>query len=165
MKYALLFFTAFIGIVLQDTVFNVISIAEGKPDFVLILVVFYALFRGHIHGGLLGMAFGLMEDLMTGRFIGLNAICKGLTGFIIGLFSERLYKNNFFIPVVTVVVATFLQGIIYVICSAIIGLNLEGARLMMVSISDAVYNIVFSPFFYVIFYHFHTADGEESYGG
>ena len=121
MKYALLVFSAFIGIVLQDTVFNAISIAEGKPDIVLIRVVFYALFHGHIHGGLLGVAFGLMEDLMTGRFIGLNAICKGLTGFIVGLMSERLYKNNFSIPVITVFVATFLHSIIYVCCGAVIG--------------------------------------------
>ena len=161
MKYALLVFSAFLGIVLQDTVFNVISIAEGKPDFVLILVVFYALFHGHIHGGLLGVAFGLMEDLMTGRFIGLNAICKGLTGFIIGMVSERLYKNNFFIPVVTVFASTFLHSMIYVVCSAVIGLNLEGVRLMMVSISDAVYNIVFSPFFYAVFYHFYTSNKNE----
>ena len=161
MKYALLIFSAFIGIVLQDTVFNAISIAQGKPDFVLILVVFYALFHGHIHGGLLGVAFGLVEDLMTGRFIGLNAICKGLTGFIIGLASERLYKNNFFIPVVTVFGATFLHSVIYLICGAVIGLNLEGVRLMMVSISDAVYNIVFSPIFYAVFYHFFTAEKEQ----
>lgn len=161
MKYALLFFTAFIGIVLQDTVFNIISVAEGKPDIVLILVVFFALFNGHVKGGFLGVVFGLMEDLMTGRFIGLNAICKGLTGFIIGLLSERLYKNNFFIPVVTVFVATFLQSILYLLCGFVIGLNLEGVRLMMVSISDAVYNIVFSPFFYAAFYYFHTSKTED----
>ncbi len=161
MKYALLFFTAFISIVLQDTVFNVISVAEGKPDFVLILVVFFALFNGHVKGGILGIVFGLMEDLMTGRFIGMNAICKGLTGFVVGLFSERLYKNNFFIPVVTIVAATFLHSVLYLICGFVIGLNLEGFRLMMVSISDAVYNIVFSPFFYAAFYYFHTSNTEE----
>lgn len=160
MKYVLLFFTAFLGIVLQDTVFNAISIAEGKPDFVLIIVVFYALFHGHVHGGLLGIVFGLMEDLMTGRFIGLNAICKGATGFIVGLSSERLYKNNFMIPVVTVFLSTFLHSILYLICGTVIGMNLEAARLMMVSISDAVYNIVFSPFFYAAFYYFFNSDDE-----
>lgn len=161
MKYVLLFFSAFVGIVLQDTVFNVISIAEGKPDFVLILVVFFALFQGNVQGGMLGVVFGLMEDLMTGRFIGLNAICKGLTGFLIGMMSERLYKNNFFIPVVTIFVSTFLCSIFYLLCSMIIGLNIEGARLMMVSISDAVYNIVFSPFFYAVFYHFYISKSED----
>lgn len=161
MKYALLFFTAFIGIVLQDTVFNAISVAEGKPDFVLIIVVFYALFHGNIHGGLLGMAFGLMEDLMTGRFIGLNTICKGATGFIIGFASEKLYKNNFMIPVVTVFLSTFLHSCIYLICGTLIGLNLESARMFMVSISDAVYNTVFSPLFYAVFYHFHDSEKEQ----
>ena len=87
MRYFLLFFTAFLGIVLQDTVFNVISVAEGKPDFVLIIIVFFALFYGNIHGGMLGLVFGLMEDLMTGRFIGMNAICKGLVGFLAGMLS------------------------------------------------------------------------------
>lgn len=161
MRYALLFFTAFLGIVLQDTVFNVISVAEGKPDFVLILVVFFALFHGHVQGGLLGIVFGLMEDLMTGRFIGLNAICKGLVGFLIGLMSERFYKNNFFIPVATIFVSTFLSSMIYLLCSMMIGLNIEGVRLMMVSVSDAVYNIVFSPFFYAAFYHFDMSKSEE----
>jgi len=160
-KYALLFFAAFVGIILQDTVLNVISIAEGKPDFVLILVVFFALFHGSVQGGLLGVVFGLMEDLMTGRFIGLNAICKGLTGFIIGAMSERLYKNNFFIPVVTVLIATFLHSIVYLLCGFLIGMNLEAARLLMVTIPDAVYNVVFSPLFYAIFYHFHTSDTED----
>ncbi len=162
MQYLLLFFTAFMGIVLQDTVFNSISIAGGKPDFLLILVVFFALFRGQIQGGLLGIVFGLMEDLMTGRFIGLNAICKGLTGFIVGLMSERLYKNNFFIPVVTVFISTFLCSIFYLIFSNVIGMNIDGIRLLMLSVSDAVYNIVFSPFFYVAFYHFDTTKSEES---
>lgn len=163
MKYALLFFSAFVGIVLQDTVFNAISIAEGKPDFVLILVVFFALFHGQIKGGLLGMAFGLMEDLMTGRFIGLNTICKGLTGFLVGAMSERLYKNNFFMPIVTIFVSTFLCSIIYLVCSLMIGLNIEAGRLMMVSIPDAVYNIVFSPFIYAIFYQLDALKSEDAF--
>lgn len=156
MRYVLLFFTAFLGILLQDTVFNAISIAEGKPDFILILVVFFALFHGSVQGGLLGMLFGLIEDLMTGRFIGLNAICKGLTGFIVGQLSGRLYKNNFLLPVITIFMSTFLFSVFYLICGSIIGLNIEGGRLLMVSVSDAVYNIVFSPFFYAVFYHFHS---------
>lgn len=161
MRYVLLFVTAFIGMILQDTVFNAISIAGGKPDFILILVVFFALFHGSIQGGLLGMFFGLMEDLMTGRFIGLNAICKGITGFLIGLLSGRLYKNNFLLPVITIFVSTFLFSIFYLLCGLVIGLNIEGGRLLMVSVSDAVYNIVFSPFFYAVFYHFQPSQAKE----
>ncbi len=63
---------------------------------VLILVVFFAIFRGSVQGGLMGVALGLMEDLMTGRFIGINALCKGLLGYIAGVSERNLYKNNFF---------------------------------------------------------------------
>jgi len=80
---------------------------------------------------------------------------------VIGILSERLYKNNFTIPVLTVFLSTFLQSVIYLLCGALIGLNLEGVRLMMVSISDAVYNIVFSPVFYAAFYHFYASNAEE----
>ena len=45
--------------------FNGLSVAGGKPDFVLILVVFFAIFRGSVQGGLMGVALGLLEDLMT----------------------------------------------------------------------------------------------------
>ena len=62
---------------------------------VLILVVFFAIFRGSVQGGLMGVALGLMEDLMTGRFIGINALCKGLLGYIAGVSERNLYKNNF----------------------------------------------------------------------
>ena len=96
MRIVVLFFAAFLGIVLRDTVFNGLSVAGGKPDFVLILVVFFAIFRGSVQGGLMGAALGMMEDLMTGRFIGINALCKGLLGYLAGVSERNLYKNNFF---------------------------------------------------------------------
>ncbi len=74
MRIVVLFFAAFLGIVLRDTVFNGLSVAGGKPDFVLILVVFFAIFRGSVQGGLMGAALGMMEDLMTGLFIVINAL-------------------------------------------------------------------------------------------
>ena len=101
MKGFFLFLAAFLGIVLRDTVFNGLSVAGGKPDFVLILVVFFAIFRGSVQGGLMGVALGLLEDLMTGRFIGINAICKGLLGYLVGVSERNLYKNNFFVDVVS----------------------------------------------------------------
>lgn len=51
MKAVILFFAAFLGIVLRDTVFNGLSVAGGKPDFVLILVVFFAIFAAQYKVG------------------------------------------------------------------------------------------------------------------
>lgn len=161
MRVAVLFFAAFLGIVLRDTVFNGLSVAGGKPDFVLILVVFFAIFRGSLQGGLMGAALGMMEDLMTGRFIGINALCKGLLGYIAGVSERNLYKNNFFVPIVTVLVATFLNALLYYLFSVFVGSNVGLEKLMLSSIPDAVYNMCFSPVFYAVFYNFFVLRSDD----
>lgn len=161
MRGAVLFFAAFLGIVLRDTVFNGLSVAGGKPDFVLILVVFFAIFRGSLQGGLMGAALGMMEDLMTGRFIGINALCKGLLGYIAGVSERNLYKNNFFVPIVTVLIATFLNTLLYYLFSVFVGSNVGLEKLMLSSIPDAVYNMCFSPVFYAIFYNFFVMRSDD----
>ena len=154
MRIVVLFFAAFLGIVLRDTVFNGLSVAGGKPDFGLILVVFFAIFRGSVQGGLMGAALGMLEDLMTGRFIGINALCKGLLGYVAGISERNLYNNYFFVPISAVLEATFLNAVLYYLFSVLIGSNVGLEKLMLSSIPDAVYNMCFSPVFYAIFYNF-----------
>ena len=143
MKGFFLFLAAFLGIVLRDTVFNGLSVAGGKPDFVLILVVFFAIFRGSVQGGLMGVALGLLEDLMTGRFIGINAICKGLLGYLVGVSERNLYKNNFFVPIAAILAATFLNTVFYYLFSVLIGGHVGLEKLILSTIPDAVYNMCF----------------------
>lgn len=156
MRVVVLFLVAFFGIVLRDTVFNGLSVAGGKPDFVLVIVVFFAIFRGSVQGGFLGIALGLMEDLMTGRFIGINAICKGLIGLLAGYSERNLQKNNFFVPIVAVLIATMGNAVLYFMFSVLIGGNVGLNTMLLSNIPDAVYNMCFSPVFYAIFYRIFT---------
>ena len=161
MKGFFLFLAAFLGIVLRDTVFNGLSVAGGKPDFVLTLVVFFAIFRGSVQGGLMGVALGLLEDLMTGRFIGINAICKGLLGYLVGVSERNLYKNNFFVPIAAILVATFLNTVFYYLFSVLIGGHVGLEKLILSTIPDAVYNMCFSPVFYAVFYNFFVIKSDD----
>lgn len=161
MRIVVLFLAAFLGVVLRDTVFNGLSVAGGKPDFVLILVVFFAIFRGSVNGGILGMALGLMEDLMTGRFIGVNALCKGVVGYFAGVSERNLHKNNFFVPMAAVFIATFVNGLLYFLFSVVIGSHIGLEQLMLSTIPDAVYNMCFSPVFYAVFYNFFLTKNDE----
>lgn len=161
MRTGVLFLLAFLGIVMKDTVFNALSVAGGKPDFVLVLVVFYAIFCGHERGGLMGVALGLMEDLMTGRFIGVNAICKGLIGYGIGFSRHHLMKNNFVIPILMVFMATFVNAILYGSFSVLIGSHLHFGRLLLATVPNVIYNICFAPVFYAGFYHFFKSESDD----
>lgn len=152
MKIVLLFLCSFLCIILQNTVFNVWSVAGGKPDFILIFVVFFAIFRGTVQGGLLGLGLGLLEDLMIGRFIGINALCKGIIGYAVGAAEKRLYKDNFLVPIVSLVVASLVNSALYFLLSNLIGSSIPAERMMLIAIPDSIYNMCFAPIIYAVFY-------------
>ena len=161
MKVFLLFIAGFFAVLLQNTVFNVLAVAGGKPDFILILVVFFAIFRGPVQGGALGIGLGLLEDLMVGRFIGINALCKGIIGYLAGTVEKRLYKDNFFVPMLALAVATFAQTLLYWFFSCLIGSIVGLDKVLLIAIPDSVYNMCFAPIIYAFFYRVSQKNREQ----
>ena len=152
MKYAALALISFFSVILRDTIFNDLSVAGGKPDFILIIVVFFAIFNGPVKGGWLGLGLGLLEDLMIGRFIGVNALCKGIIGLLIGVSERRLYKDNFFLPIISLLIGSLANSMIYYLLSKMIGANMFLSGMIFAAIPDAVYNSLFAPILYAAFY-------------
>ncbi|AZN42287.1 rod shape-determining protein MreD [Paenibacillus albus] len=60
------------------------------PHFTLAFVLFAGLYRGRHSALILGMAFGLLQDLaFYGRIIGIHSFTMGLVGYMTGLLLER----------------------------------------------------------------------------
>ncbi|NBD25913.1 rod shape-determining protein MreD [Paenibacillus glycinis] len=60
------------------------------PHFTLAFVLFAALYRGRHSALLLGLSFGLLQDLaFYGRILGVHAFAMGLVGYLTGLLMER----------------------------------------------------------------------------
>ena len=47
-----------------------------------------------------------MQDLSAGSFFGLNAFTLTLIGLVFGRFSDRVFKEQFFLPITASVAAT-----------------------------------------------------------
>ncbi|KNZ69565.1 rod shape-determining protein MreD [Thermincola ferriacetica] len=154
MRYAFLTFLFIISYIIESTVFSFFPVAGVKPDLILIFVVFYALLKGPQEGVLAGLIGGLTEDIFFGHFIGLNAFPMLVTGFLFGLLEKKVYKENFFIPILTVIAATWLnQSLVF-----LLGLSIEGfpanyvAVFQNVIFPTLIYNSCLSPFIYGKFY-------------
>ena len=157
MSYPVIFLMAFIGLLLQSTVFSHATIAGVKPDFVLVLVLFTAILEGPKRGVLFGYTLGLFEDIMTGRFIGVNALSKGLTGLLIGWVTGRTYSENLLVPIMSVFIGTLFNGLIFFILGKISGLNWDISLWFWKTIPIAIYNTCLVPFIYSYFFY-RTAD-------
>jgi rod shape-determining protein MreD len=69
---------------------DLISIGGIKPDLLLLFFLFFTVRKGAYIPIIFGFGLGLIQDLVGGGFIGLYALSKSVTGFVIGkLFPEK----------------------------------------------------------------------------
>ncbi|NLB89414.1 MAG: rod shape-determining protein MreD [Syntrophomonadaceae bacterium] len=154
MRYLVLIILPFISIFLQTTVFSFLSMKGIIPDMVLIFVVFFALLNGSKNAAIYGFLCGLLEDLYMGRFIGINALSKGITGYVIGMLEGRVFKENLFVGIISVVIGTFTNSLCLIILS-LISYNIFHLDInIFASIGyQTLYNVFLAIPIYAWYYH------------
>jgi rod shape-determining protein MreD len=153
MRFLLLFMIAMVSLVLQTAVFNKLTLAGAKPDLLLITVVFFAFIKGARAGAGLGFFYGLLEDLAAGRFIGLNALAKAATGFLVGLTEGKIYKENLLAPGLLIIAASLINGLIVTVLLKITGIPVSFTEsFWRILLPVAIYNLGIAPLFYLKFY-------------
>lgn len=154
MRYLVLILLPFISVFLQTTVFSFFSIKGAIPDLVLIFVVFFALLNGSKNAGIYGFLCGLLEDLYIGRFIGINALSKGITAYIIGLLEGRVFKENLFVGIISIVIGTCINSLCLLILSLISYNVFHLDSNIFVSVwYQSVYNVLLAIPIYAWYYH------------
>lgn len=83
-----------VALILQAGILSSIKVFGAKPDIVLISVVFFALFFGSGAGLESGLLAGFLQDLYAFDFLFANTLTLGLTGFIAGSISGKLFKDS-----------------------------------------------------------------------
>lgn len=98
--------TILVALVVQASVLPVFLEKSFRPDLLLIIVVYVAL-RGSFETGIpLSWMLGLLKDVFSGLYLGLNAFTFLIIFLIIKSVAERLYAESSFLFVITVGVAT-----------------------------------------------------------
>ena len=118
-KFFVLFFLGLF--VLQLSFLPLIAIYGIVPDLLLLATVSFAFLRGSVWGGFIGFALGLLEDLSVGSFFGLHSFTLTLIGLFFGRFSDRVFKEQFFLPITASVAATFAKYLISAVIVYLLG--------------------------------------------
>ncbi len=79
---------------LQLLISNFLTSASLKPNLMLIITVFFALFSNARFGAETGFLSGLLLDIFSIRLFGLNAILYAAGGYIIGKNNNKFYKDS-----------------------------------------------------------------------
>lgn len=87
-----------LNVILEATLFQFLRIADVKPDFIIIMIIAYAILEGGAYSAVIGLASGLLIDILFGRVLGVNAFSYMITGYIFGQAHDNVFKDSIVPP-------------------------------------------------------------------
>lgn len=116
MAYVVIAIIMVAALVTDATFLTHLVVAGVKPDLSLLLVTSFGLLYGPRAGFLSGLVGGLLQDLLYGRVVGLFALTKAVTGYLAGLATGRVYRENPLVVAGAFVAAAFVHdGLFYLV--------------------------------------------------
>ncbi len=94
MRILILTFLLLIELIIESTILPFIKIGGAALNLVLITIVSIGLIYGKTQGMVLGLIAGLFHDILFGRVLGFHALSYMLIGYLMGIISERVYRDN-----------------------------------------------------------------------
>lgn len=102
----LLFCLVLLSIAIQVSLLPVFILPPFKPDLLLVIMVFIALRSSFETGAPLAWLLGIINDIFSGLYLGLNAATFLISFLIIKSISDRLYADSAILFVLTVIGVT-----------------------------------------------------------
>jgi len=99
-----------IGVLILQSAFPFyLKVAGVKPDLLTAILTLYAFIEGPLPGARLGFIYGLMEDILLGRFLGLNTFCRTLNSYLVGYAGQWLNPENPWAPTLLAFISVWLH--------------------------------------------------------
>ncbi len=127
-----------------------IQIRGIRPDFLLILLIFWAWNEGWKEGLIVGFIIGILKDILFSPLLGLNAFALLLSGFLVGEVRDKIYGENVFLFLIIVGLVSILNEVIISSWLSIFHISsfLKGFPVFLIFIS--LYNCFISFFVFLI---------------
>lgn len=140
-----------VGVVLQTTVMPFLHVGNARPDLLLMVTVSAGLIFGRTAGVVGGFFGGLLWDLLTAQFFGMHTLAKVITGYIVGCFEKKVFKDNLLLPLIAAFCATFMHEAILYLSARMLDIQAPFFSLIgRIIVPTAIYNCLAMPFVYFV---------------
>ena len=145
-SFSKIIFFGLIILLFELFIFDLITINNIRPDFVLIYLIYISLAHGRLKGLLSGFLIGILEDFINGTlFFGLSALTKTIGGFLFGNLSGKFRKIN---PIFYFGYVLFVIGLNFFIYFYVSNQN------VFIDNKGLFFNIYFYAYFYTLIFFF-----------
>ncbi len=127
----------------QINFFSWFTIRGVKPNLFVILSLFIGLFAGKKIGGICGIVFGTILDILVGRSIGFTGIILGAIGLLGEIFDKNFSKDSR----LTIIFMTAGATILFEICMYVINIikfkiEVEILAFSILLFVEVIYNVM-----------------------
>lgn len=145
----------FLGIViflLETVVIDLFTIRGIKPDFILIVSIYSGLCLNKNTAAGIGFTFGLIQDALSFKLMGVNSLSKCLIGFSIGSLREKILGEDLLVQYLFAFMATFINGIIFLLISkGLLSMEIETLNFFWSLLIQGIYNSLLAPPIFLLF--------------
>mgnify|MGYP002622708822 CR=1 FL=1 len=139
----------------QTSLFTLIDFHGVSVNLMLLFIVSVAYIHGWKKGLGLGFLTGLLQDFTTGSFFGCATFTYMTIGLLFGKFATRVFKEQFFFPVMSAPVAAIIYFAFMTILIYLLGYEIDVTRSMRTILLPLIcYQLVFAWLIHKIVFDF-----------
>ena len=142
-----------INLVLQSSIFQLISVRNIIPNTAIVIIVSISLLRGSKEGAIAGFFAGFLQDIFFGSSNFYYAILGALCGYITGKFNKGFYRENYMLPIFISSISTLIyESIVFITGPLFNGSTNYLYFLFNLIIPETVYNAILTVVIYRILF-------------
>lgn len=147
-----MYWTIWLGIlilclVIQTVWGNILTIFEIKPDFLIVLIIFFAFRHSASQAGIIGFIAGILQDSLSGVTLGVNAFTKLIIGLIASSI-KKVYAENLITISLSIFVFTIIHSLLFFAIQSIFVITIgipTMNRILLIALYNAILGILIYP--------------------
>jgi len=135
-------------LVIQTVCSDILTIYGIKPNFLLVIIIFFAFRHSVFESGIMGFVLGILEDSLSGSTFGINGFTKLIIGLVVSTI-KKVYTENLISILLSIFVFTVIQSLLIFVLQSICGISVDTPT-MNRTILIAIYNTIIGIFIFSI---------------
>ncbi len=149
LRKVVMFIMITVCFILQNSVFNALSLGSVAPNLLIVLTSSLGFMRGKKSGMFTGLVCGLYVDIFFGSFIGFYALVYMYLGYINGFFHKIFYDDDIKLPMVLITASDFVYGLIIYVCLYLVRGRFDFTYyLLRIILPEVIYTLVITVLLY-----------------
>jgi rod shape-determining protein MreD len=133
----------------QSTLAERVQLFGVSPNLTLVFVIAWVLVFGLREGMIVALAGGLVLDALSAMPFGLSIIALLVVSWLAGMGQTNVFRNAWFLPYVTIVVATLVFGALLIALLQLGGRPMPwGVLIWRILLPEMTFNLICTPILY-----------------